>query len=249
MEPLNLSRIEPVRPPSVTEQVFTSLYNDVVTLALPPGTKVSEAEVARQLGVSRQPVRDAFWRLSQLGFLVVRPQRATTVSQISRNAVLQARFIRTAIEIETARVAARRLNEPQFEELEENLARQAVAVRERDRLAFHGLDDEFHRRICEMVGLDFAWKLIRDTKAQMDRVRYLSLPTDAGLVLGEHRAILDALRARDADAAVDRIRDHLSRIEAIIARLRVENPDVFADEPDPVPPGLMRGVDSVDAHA
>lgn len=238
MEPLKLSRIEPVRPPSVTDQIFATLYTDVVTLAVPPGTKLSEAEVARQFGVSRQPVRDAFWRLSQLGFLVVRPQRATTVSQISFNAVLQARFIRTAIEIETARVAALGLTPAEFDELEDNLAQQAVAARNRDRLAFHGLDDDFHRRICEMAGLDFAWTLIRDTKAQMDRVRFLSLASDAELVLGQHHAILDALRARDPDAAVQRIRDHLARIESIIGRLRQDHPDVFADEPDPAPAGL-----------
>ena len=53
------------------------------TLDLPPGARLSEAEVARQMGVSRQPVRDAFCRLSQLGFLTIRPQRATTVSPIS----------------------------------------------------------------------------------------------------------------------------------------------------------------------
>lgn len=69
---------------SATEQVFQSLYAAVVTLKLLPGTKVSEAEVARQMDVSRQPVRDAFFRLSELGFLTIRPQRATLISRISR---------------------------------------------------------------------------------------------------------------------------------------------------------------------
>ena len=229
MRNLRLPRFEPVRSPSVTDQVFGSLYSDVVTLTLPPGAKLSEADVARQFGVSRQPVRDAFYRLSQLGFLVVRPQRATTVSPISEAAVLQARFIRTAIEIETARVAAERLSDAQLAELDDLIAEQARAVAARDRIVFHGLDDDFHRRICEMAGLDFAWTLIRDTKAQMDRVRFLSLAVGAESVLHEHKAILAALRAHDAAAAIERVREHLSQIQGILARLRLSDPQYFAD--------------------
>ena len=62
------------------------------------------------MGVSRQPVRDAFYRLSRLGFLTIWPQRATIVAPISERAVLQARFIRTAIELETVQAAARMLD-------------------------------------------------------------------------------------------------------------------------------------------
>ena len=67
-----------LRPRTVTDQIFELLYERVVNLSLPPGAKLSEAEVAAQMGVSRQPVRDAFYRLSQLGFIQIRPQRATT---------------------------------------------------------------------------------------------------------------------------------------------------------------------------
>ena len=59
--------VETARPPTVSDQVFEALYRQVVTLELPPGTRLSEVEVAQAAGVSRQPVRDAFWRLSQLG--------------------------------------------------------------------------------------------------------------------------------------------------------------------------------------
>ena len=55
--------------PTATDLIFDSLYDRILTLDLPPGARMSEAEVARALGVSRQPVRDAFWRLSKLGFL------------------------------------------------------------------------------------------------------------------------------------------------------------------------------------
>jgi DNA-binding GntR family transcriptional regulator len=218
------------RPPTVADRIFEAIYRQVITLELPPGARLSEVEVAKSLGVSRQPVRDAFWRLSQLGFLRIRPQRATTVAPISRSAVLQARFIRTAIEIETLRVAIERLGAADLAGLAALLEDQAQAVGAGDRERFHALDDEFHRRICQLSGLEFAWALVRENKAHMDRVRFLSLTHGAEAALEDHRVILAALAARDPAAAALAMRTHLGRIEEIIARIRATNADYFADE-------------------
>jgi DNA-binding GntR family transcriptional regulator len=225
-----LPALAPARPPTAADQIFEALYRQVMTLELPPGARLSEAEVAKGLGVSRQPVRDAFWRLSQLGFLLVRPQRATTVTRISRKAVLQARFIRTAIEIETLRVATERLGDADLAGLAALLDEQAQAVGAGDRERFHALDDEFHRQICQLSGLEFAWALVRENKAHMDRVRFLSLSHGAEAALEDHRVILAALTARDPAAAAQAMRTHLGRIEDIIARIGQTNADYFADE-------------------
>lgn len=87
MPEIILSALPPaaaLRLPSVADQVFEGLYDRIVSLALAPGTRLSESEVAKVFDVSRQPVRDAFWRLSKLGFLTIRPQRATLVAGISK---------------------------------------------------------------------------------------------------------------------------------------------------------------------
>ena len=221
--------IEATRPQTATDQVFDMLYRQVMTLELPPGSRLSEAETARALGVSRQPVRDAFWRLAQLGFLLVRPQRATVVSPISEAAVRQARFIRTALEIETIRVAADLLTVDDHADLKGLLGAQAAAVAAGDRERFHALDDEFHRQICRRSSLEFTWSLIRENKAHMDRVRYLSLESGAEIALDEHRAILARLEARDAAGAIAVMRAHLGRIEVILGEIRREHADYFAD--------------------
>ncbi|WP_085997580.1 GntR family transcriptional regulator [Polymorphum gilvum] len=137
--PLRL--LEPPNRPSVADAVFDELHRQILSLDLPPGTRVSEADVARALGVSRQPVRDAFYRLSKLGFLLIRPQRSTTVARISETAVMQARFIRSAIEAETVRTACETLTAPDHEALDALLERQKAAVEAADPLAFHELDD------------------------------------------------------------------------------------------------------------
>lgn len=223
----NLPPLDNARPPTVTDQVFGLLYDRVVNLTLRPGAKLSEAEVAAQMGVSRQPVRDAFYRLSQLGFLQIRPQRATTVTPISEDAVLQAYFIRAALEEACLRTAVHRLTGDHLDALAHVLDLQADRIAVQDRAGFHALDDRFHHDICVHAGLDFVWTLVREHKGHMDRARYLSLSYGAETAFAEHGLILDALRRRDADGAAAAIRQHLSRIKGILDRLRVDQPDVF----------------------
>ncbi|WP_429924029.1 GntR family transcriptional regulator [Agrobacterium vitis] len=230
IDTVNVRTLDVQRQPSVTEQVFELLYRQVVELELPPGAKLSEVDVAKQMGVSRQPVRDAFYRLSQQGFLMIRPQRATVVTHISERGVLQARFIRTALEMETVRAAADRLSDEQIAALDDLVQRQIKAMDAGDKMLFHELDDEFHRQICRMSGHDFAWTLIRDSKAHMDRIRYLSLAFGAQSAIDDHIEIMAALKARDGDRAAANMRVHLSRILSIISRIRETQGQYFATE-------------------
>lgn len=218
------------RGPSVTDQVFEALYHQVVELDLPPGTKLSEVEMSKLMGVSRQPVRDAFYRLSQLGFLLIRPQRATVVTHISERDVLQARFIRTALEMETVRAAAECMDDRHFDQLDALIVEQERAAAADDRVRFHELDDRFHKQICELSGHDFAWALIRDSKAHMDRVRYLSLAFGAQSALDDHKRIMEALRAHNGDRAAETMREHLSRIKSIIGRIRESHGAYFSED-------------------
>lgn len=222
-----LPALDDARQPSMTDQVFQALYDRVIDLTLPPGTKLSEAEVAAQMGVSRQPVRDAFYRLSQLGLILIRPQRATTVTHISEPAVRQASFIRSALEVSVVSAASGRLTPAHHDALDELIAQQSQAIDTGQRDVFHALDDLFHRRICELADLGFAWTLIRDNKAHMDRARYLSLSSGGPSALQDHRRIAAALRAGNAPEAAEAMRIHLGRIHAILDRLRHENPTVF----------------------
>ncbi|NEX44786.1 GntR family transcriptional regulator [Pseudotabrizicola algicola] len=226
-----LKMLEPVQRPSVTDAIFEELHRQILALDLPPGTKMSEVDVARIMGVSRQPVRDAFYRLSTLGFLTIRPQRATVVSPISETAVMQARFIRSAIEAETVRMACARLGEADLNALDDVLDQQRAAVEARDAVGFHALDDLFHREICERSGHGFAWEIIRENKAHMDRVRFLSLSFASQDAFDDHLRVMAALRQRDAAGAMAAMHAHLSRIKVQIRRIRSEHEAFFEGEP------------------
>lgn len=231
MVDLSFTPVETLRGPSAADIVFDELYNRIVQLELAPGAKLSELDVARQMGISRQPVRDAFYRLSQLGLIQIQPQRATTVRRISAEAVLQARFIRTALEVETVRAAALTATAEQIGVIEALVDEQREAIAADARMRFQELDDAFHHAICAASGHEFAWTLIRTNKAHMDRVRYLSLSFGKQSALDDHLRILAALHARDPDRAAAEMRVHLGRIADILAQVREGSPGIFAGEP------------------
>ena len=89
-----LELVENLQRRTTTDLVFEKLHEEIATLAILPGAKLSEADIAQRFGVSRQPVRDAFNRLENLDLLLIRPQRATEVRGFSLERVAHARFIR-----------------------------------------------------------------------------------------------------------------------------------------------------------
>ena len=228
--PLPLPQLRQQVQPSIADQVFKVLHDRILSLELPPETKISEAEVSAKMGVSRQPVREAFRRLANLGFLQIRPQSGTTVSLISEEAVLRARFIRLALELQTCRTACGVISNEGLRALSSLIEQQKQAIADRNRTLFHALDDAFHREICVQSGVGYVWDVISENKGHMDRVRMLTLDTSSqNYALNEHIAILDAVTARDADAAADAIDKHLSRILVQIEQIKAENHNWFTD--------------------
>ena len=227
---LPLPVLEQSPQPSIADQVFKVLRARILSLELPPETKISEAEVAAKMGVSRQPVREAFKRLANLGFLKIRPQSGTTVSLISEEAVMRARFIRLALELQTCRTACDAITAEGLKSLSDLIEKQKGAIAEKNRSRFHALDDAFHREICVQSGVGYVWDVISENKGHMDRVRMLTLDTTSQIhAFDEHIAILDAISARDPDAAADAIDKHLSRIFVQIEEIKAENHNWFTD--------------------
>ncbi|TNJ44482.1 GntR family transcriptional regulator [Phaeobacter sp. B1627] len=227
---LPLPLITQLNQPTVADRVFEELRQRILNLDLPPRTKISEAEVAKTMGVSRQPVREAFKRLAKIGFLVIRPQSGTTVSLISGEAVLRARFVRTALEVKTCRTLCTMITPAGRAALSALIEQQREAVKVDDRSKFHAADDAFHREICVLAGVEYVWDLLTETKTHMDRIRMLSLDsTSQKLALKEHVELFDAICNNKPDVAEDVISNHLSRILLLIDELKEQNHTFFTD--------------------
>ena len=112
---------------SIAEQVFRTLRSSIVTMRLTPATALSEQDIADRLKVSRQPVREAFIKLSEIGLVRVLPQRGTFVVKISAKAVTDARFVREAVECAIARRASEGIGKAAMDELRAILAEQRKA--------------------------------------------------------------------------------------------------------------------------
>jgi DNA-binding GntR family transcriptional regulator len=217
---------------SATDRVFRALYDAVITVKLPPGSKVSEAEIAKQLDVSRQPVRDAFFRLSRLGFISIRPQRPTLITQISLRAIQDAVFTRTALEIACLHAAIATDRQALVQALSANI-REQKAVLGKATVDFHACDDAFHEAICTLAGRDHVWGLIREQKAHLDRLRFLSLSeARQQFVIQEHDAILDAIKSSDDSRADALLRAHIGAINGLLPDILAHHQDYF-EEPLP----------------
>ncbi|AIB15492.1 GntR family transcriptional regulator (plasmid) [Azospirillum argentinense] len=233
-----LRRIEPDSTEPVARRVFRELRHAIVTMQFQPGQPLSEQEVAGQLGVSRQPVREAFIKLSESGLVVIRPQRGTFVVKISAKQVMDARFVREAVELAVARKAGEGLPARAVAELETNLKAQREAAQSTNPAAFLELDEAFHRTIALGVDCEYAWRVVEETKAQMDRVRYLSLPqaTPLDRLITQHEQIVEGIRARCPDAAEVAMRVHLREILNSLPELAQRFPDLFDSDSAPAEP-------------
>lgn len=223
--------LDTVGPGRVGARVHDLLRDAIIQLKLRPGNPLSESDLARRLDVSRQPVREAFIKLAEAGLVEVRPQRGTWVLMISRREVETARFVREAVEVAFVRKAAAEAGEEAATVLRRSIEDQESANTAGDSAGFLRHDEAFHMAIARAVGCESAWKPLETLKAQMDRVRFLSFPetTPVTTLIAQHRAIADAVAARDPDAAEAAMRLHLGEILKSLPKLAAAHPDLFTD--------------------
>ncbi|THH36668.1 GntR family transcriptional regulator [Aliishimia ponticola] len=214
---------------TAADVVFDQLQQDVTTLKLLPGTRLSEAEVAKRFGVSRQPVRDAFARLANLDLLLIRPQKATEVRGFSMERIAHARFVRLAVELEVIQRACAIWDDAREKELSRILDTQYEAIAAKDITAFHASDYAFHKGICDLAGYPLAFETIQSCKHKVDRLCVLSLgrQDEVDTLLNDHARIADALSRGDVKDATDSVRLHLSRLDDTIADIHAKHVEYF----------------------
>jgi len=201
-----------------SDLVFDQLFSQITRLELLPGTKISESEIAKKFGYSRQPVREAFTRLAALNLLLVRPQRATVVRPFSRELISNARFVRAAVELEVVRSASIDRDKSIDQQLKSNMKAQADSISSGETDRFHELDYEFHKLLCLSARQAFVFDLIATNKAQVDRLCMLSLTSQEAMevLYSDHECLLDAIMSGDTSSADKTLREHLSRLNPTI---------------------------------
>lgn len=214
---------------SAARRVERELRRAIITLAIAPGTRLSEVEIAQRWGVSRQPVREALIALARSRLVETLPQRGTVVALLSVRQMMEARFVREAVEAAVVRRACEGFSSQSRQRIDDLLDLQEKAAERGDHTAFQRTDELFHLALVEGTGSILAWQAIEDLKAHMDRVCYLTLPGTEAMrpLVTQHRAIMTAIDARDADAAEKAMRYHLNEILRALPRVEADHPHLF----------------------
>jgi len=231
----HIDRFEPAR--AKGNRLHARLHGDILTGRLRPGEALSETRIAEQHGISRTPVREVFQRLAKEGLLRVVPQIGTFVAPISLSAVGASQFIREALECRAVRQAAEHVTRAQVGELRRQIDQQTRAIDAGDHIAFFALDETMHQYILAIAGHPKVWDLIASVKAQLDRVRHLSLEHHdwLAMIFRQHRQIVECIAGRDAPGAEQSMQAHLRTVFDAIERIAAAHAEFFEPEQIPQP--------------
>jgi DNA-binding GntR family transcriptional regulator len=218
----------PSKPPSKVARVYERLRGDIVGLRLAPGMRIDKAELCERLGVSRQPVSEALARLADERLVSVEPQKGTYVARLRMRDVVEAAFLREALEVAAVRRLAEAIDAETLDRLRLIVEYQAAALAAGDVEEFYLLDLRFHATLFERLAFRRVAEAVDSARAQTERMRRLMLrPNRTDKTIAEHRAIVEALSERDGEGAATAMRAHLGNVIADLRIFAAEQPELF----------------------
>ncbi len=196
--------------PNLRASIKDVILQRIVSGEYPPGARLVETRIAQELGVSQAPVREALRDLEQLGCVIHEPFRGCSVKAFSVDELLEAFPVRAALEALAARLAAESMTEEELLLLAELLERMRDAARRGDAHDQSQANASFHATIVRAARnslLERQWSFLEPYSRTYLTVSQPGLDLQA--LSERHVPILDALRARDGDAAAEAMEKHL----------------------------------------
>ena len=199
--------------------VYEHLREQIINGTYPPGQRMTLADLSGELGLSHMPVREALLRLEREGLLVSEPHKGMRVMPLSLQDAREIFEIRCELEGLSAYRAASADDSELAADLDAINADFADAYARRDFTAMGSANWMLHRRILQAAGNTHLVRLLEDHWAASQRYRsgYQLIPGRARHTIAEHRAIIDAIRARDPGAARSAARAHIQKAGAELA--------------------------------
>jgi DNA-binding GntR family transcriptional regulator len=207
--------------------VYDALRQAIVTGVLTSGERVNEAEIAREMQISRAPIREAIRLLEQEGLLVAVPRRGTFVVRLSRSDVEEVYTLRADVESRAVRQALPHVTEEILAELDALFDQMKETANASDIAGLLEADIQFHRTIIETAGWPRLKKIWESLHPQTLTLYTLSALTDWTPPdhAARHAPVLDALRSGDPERAVSAIREHILGVGEQVMRRAPSNPD------------------------
>lgn len=183
-----------------------------------PGARIVELQLAKELGVSQSPIREALRDLAAAGIVTMHPRRGARVHRPSAKDLADVSVVRGEVDALAARIAATMISEAALNALQDLIKEMFSTLEARDYLAVTDADVRFHRLIVQATG-NHALERAFDQLAPFGRTFItLTLPNvDVRGILHEHQEILDALRQGDGERAAERARLHQVNVSELLA--------------------------------
>jgi DNA-binding GntR family transcriptional regulator len=213
----------------LSEQVKDHLLQAILDGRFPPGARIVETRVARELGTSQAPVREALRDLEALGLVETSAFRGARVRRPSAEELLEAYVVRSQLESLAARLAVKTIADRDVDQMAGYLGEMRRAARADDARAEAMADAMFHGRLIELSGnatLHRVWRHLEPVSRT-----YITLVVPGGdrhRIADLHQPVLDALRHRDAARATDSLDRHYLVLGAMLAELWTVTPSTPA---------------------
>ena len=203
----------------LADQVRDRLLEGILSGHYPPDARIIETQVARELGTSQAPVREALRGLEALGVVEITPFRGARVRRPTRREILEAYTVRSTLEALAARSAVPRMTDADVADLAWHLDAMRAAARRDDGHALAEADARFHGRIVELAGngtLERVWRTLEPFSRT-----YITLVVpgaDPTWSADLHAPILAAIERRDVDEVVETLHRHFEEVSDNMAR-------------------------------
>ncbi len=210
---------------SLRGKVFDTIRNNILTGVYKNGEELREISLGEELGVSRTPVREALRQLELEELVKIIPNKGAYVTSITAKDIHDIYMIRSLLEGLCARLATRNITEEQIEEIEEILYLSEYHLnRNRKEKATHvtALDGKFHQIIYQATNSRMLEHILKDFHKYLTatRTQSVGLEDRASKSIEEHKAILEAIKAKDEDLAEKLANEH---IKNVIINLNIED--------------------------
>jgi DNA-binding GntR family transcriptional regulator len=212
---LNIKIEQPI---PIREKIYQHLKNEILSDKIPPNAILVGTKLAKQIGISRTPIREALHGLQKEGLLELIPRVGYRVRQINLEEMKEICEIRKSLEILAARWAIKRITPEEMQSIKENLHKSEIMIEEEELSSFIDLDAEFHRLLAKASGSRRLLKLILTHRSDMLRYRIESFHrTDTvSIAIAGHRQISKCLFEKDENGVESAINDHLEQAKKYI---------------------------------
>jgi DNA-binding GntR family transcriptional regulator len=223
----------------LADQVKERLLEAILDGSYPPDSRIVETAVAKELGTSQAPVREALRGLEALGIVEITPFRGARVRRLEARELLEAYAVRSAIEVLGARLAVARLTDDDVASLLAIGDRMQDAAKSGDRRAVAVIDASLHEALMRLSGNGTLLRVWQSLEPFSRTYITLAGPgSDPQWSADLHDPMLDAVRGRDAEALVVAIERHFDEVRTWLAGhlpVTADGETAGAEVPEPRP--------------